>query len=239
MRISLLSFILVFLSQSINAQNLSEFYSKSDKLFSNYVKNGMVDYSAIASNKSDIKDLYITIAKANLVNASPDEKKAFYINAYNVIVIYQIVKYYAYHQKSPMDQGGFFDQIKHVVAGAPMTLNALEIKYLLRPYEDARIHFVLACAAKSCPSLANWAYMPDKLEKQLESRTKLALNDGDWLKIKGADQKVLLSKIFSWYETDFTREGTVLEFINKYRKSPIPDTYQIDYYEYDWNLNEG
>ena len=34
-------------------------------------------------------------------------------------------------------------------------------------------------------------------------------------------------------------ENTVIEFINKYRKTAIPASYSVVHYEYDWSLNEG
>ena len=65
----------------------------------------------------------------DLSSASAESKKAFYINAYNLIVIYQVSKFYPL--KSPLDKSGFFDKVKHQVAGEALTLNALELKTLV------------------------------------------------------------------------------------------------------------
>ncbi|MEL7004685.1 MAG: DUF547 domain-containing protein [Bacteroidota bacterium] len=222
------------------SQGLSAFTQKADKFFKEYVSDGRVKYGAVASDFSQMTQLYEQIGGMDLSASSDLEKKAFYINSYNLIVVYQIAKYYEFHKKSPMDQSGFFDKMKHKVAGEMMTLNVLEIRKLLFAYKDARIHFVLACAAKSCPPLASFAYTPSGLEKQLENRTRLSINDNDWLKVSSKDNKVLLSKIFDWYKRDFTSDGqTVLGFINMYRKQSIPASYQVAYYEYDWNLNSN
>ncbi|MEM6360586.1 MAG: DUF547 domain-containing protein, partial [Bacteroidota bacterium] len=48
-------------------------------------------------------------------------KNAFFVNAYNLIVIYQVAKFYPL--KSPLDRSGFFDRVKHTVAGESITLN--------------------------------------------------------------------------------------------------------------------
>jgi len=121
-----------------------------------------------------------------------------------------------------------------------MTLNFLEVKKLVLEYEDPLIHFALACAAESCPPLASAAYFPDQLQEQLKKRTRLSINDEDWIKVNSAQKKVEISKIFDWYKKDFGMTGmSVLEFINKHRKVRIPDDYEIGYYEYDWGLNEG
>ncbi|MEP2771363.1 MAG: DUF547 domain-containing protein [Fulvivirga sp.] len=223
----------------INANaSVSTFNAKTDKFFNRYVNNGMVAYKAIKSNLSEVAGLYAEIESMDLSSASDNEEKAFYINAYNVVVIYQVTKFYPL--KSALDQSGFFDKVKHKVAGESLTLNHLEIKKLIIPYQDPRIHFVLACAAKSCPPLASFAYTADQIDKQLEARTMLAINDAGWMKVDASENKVLVSKIFDWYKKDFTATGmSLLEFINKYRNKKIPNNYSVGYYEYDWSLNEG
>jgi len=238
MKTFLSALLLSFSIVTSQAASLTSFTDKADAFLNKYVKNGQVAYKSIKQNLSEISGLYSDIENMNLSSASDAEKKAFYINAYNLIVIYQVTKFYPL--KSALDQSGFFDKVKHKVAGENLTLNHLEIKKLILAYKDPRIHFVLACAAKSCPPLASFAYMPATLDKQLEDRTKLALNDKDWLKVKPAENKVLLSKIFEWYKKDFAMTGmTVLDFINKYRSNKIPESYNVGYYEYDWSLNES
>ncbi|GCC52147.1 DUF547 domain-containing protein [Chryseotalea sanaruensis] len=230
--------LLVFITTLSTFANSSKaFTEKADAFFKKYVKNGSVAYKAINLDKAEITSLYKEIGKMNLSSFSVNEKKAFYINAYNIIVIYWVAEYYPL--KSPLDKSGFFDKVKHKVAGEDLSLNALEIKKLLLPYKDGRFHFVLACAAKSCPPLASFAIHPEKLEEQLNERTTMALNNGEWLRVVTADKKVALSKIFDWYKGDFTQKGSAIEWINQYRKMKIPTDYVIEYYEYNWSLNEG
>lgn len=230
--------VLSFVGVTGNTQDFPSFIQKSDKFFKQYVIDGSVKYGAIAGSFDEMTQLYNEIGGMNLSAASDQVKKSFYINAYNLIVVYQIAKYYEFHKKSPMDQSGFFDKMKHKVAGEMMTLNVLEIRKLLFSYKDARVHFVLACAAKSCPPLASFAYKPEILDQQLNQRTKMSVNDNEWLKVRPGESKVLLSKIFDWYKRDFIAgDQNVLQFINKYRSQNIPLNYAVDYYEYDWNLN--
>lgn len=229
-------FILLGIAQ-VNAKDVQLFNQQADSFFKLHVANGRVDYKNISHKLSEISSLYNEIGIMNLSSASAAEKKAFYINAYNLIVIYQVAKYYPL--SSPLDQSGFFDKVKHQVAGESLTLNHLEIKKLLLTYKDPRIHFALACAAQSCPPLASFAYEPDKLDQQLDIRAKVALNDKDWLKVNSSENKVLLSKIFDWYKKDFAATGmSLIEWINQYRVNKIPSSYNVGYYEYNWALNE-
>ncbi len=236
MKLTLL-FVLSLLQVITTNKDLTLFTLQADKFFSKYVENGSVAYSKISTQRNEIEGLYAQVAAARLNDTDDDTKKAFYANAYNIIVIYWVTKYYPL--KSPMDDSGFFDKVKHNVAGEMMTLNALEIKKILVPYKDARFHFALACAAKSCPPLASFAYTPEKVEQQLTERTRLALNSKTWVKVYANQKRVEVSKIFDWYKNDFNREAkSTLEWINQYRKEKIPSNYAVGFYEYNWALNE-
>jgi hypothetical protein len=231
---------LLFLATSLmsfGGDQLSAFTSSSDYFLKKYVSNGSVAYTKIKQNIGEVEALYALIGKMYLSGVDVAMQKSFYINAYNIIVIYWVAKHYPL--KSPLDNSGFFDKVKHKVAGEEITLNSLEIKRLLFPYKDARLHFALACAAKSCPPLASFAYTPVTLDKQLTERATAALNNPGWLKINNAEKKVELSKIFEWYKKDFTADGkTELEWINQYRKEKIPATYAVGFYQYNWVLKE-
>lgn len=236
MKTLLMVCILSICSLAPSAASVHSLIQEVDQLLKKEVKNGQVDYQHIKQNFQVIDKLYQQIGSADLNGLSDAEKKAFYLNAYNIIVIHEVAKYYPL--KSPMDKSGFFDKVRHVVAGENLSLNALEIKKIIQPYHDPRIHFALACAAKSCPPLASFAYDPEKLDAQLDERAKLSLNNNNFIRVKGEEKKVLVSKIFDWYKKDFTQDGqTVLDFINQYRDNPINDSYSVDCYEYNWQLN--
>jgi len=95
----------------------------------------------------------------------------------------------------------------------------------------------LVCAAKGCPPIIAEAYRPETLEKQLQQQTVKAMNSSDFVKIQ--KDKVLLSELMKWYQQDFTKEGvSLIEYINSYRKTPIPASLKVEFYNYNWELNE-
>jgi hypothetical protein len=219
------------------AAGIVSFNTEADAFFKKYVSNGLVAYRSVKKNILETEGLYKKIGEAELKGMSDLEKKAFYINAYNIIVIYWVAKNYPL--KSPLDYIGFFDVVKHKVAGEEMTLNELETEKLLLVFKDPRIHFALSCAARGCPPLAAFAYLPSSLDKQLDERTTQALNNPNWIKVYPAQMRVELSKIFEWYRKDFLGTGkTAIEWINQFRKEKIPASYAVGFYEYDWGLNE-
>ena len=236
MRVTSLTLLILAIQMTVFASDIKSFTINTDAFLKKYVVNGQVAYARLKQNVAEAENLYHEINMMNLTKSDEAEKKAFYINAYNIVVIYAVVKHFPI--KSPMDKAGFFDTIKHIVAGESLTLNELERKKLLQPYRDGRFHFVLVCAARSCPSLANFAYTPEKIEDQLTERTALTLNDKEWLKVYPKQKKADISKIFEWYSDDFKSGGkTVLDWINQFRIEKIPSSYAVGFYEYDWSLN--
>ncbi|HEY5691313.1 MAG TPA: DUF547 domain-containing protein [Cyclobacteriaceae bacterium] len=229
--------LIISISGVSKAYDLADFTKSADSFLKKYVNSGSVAYTKIKTHRAEIDELYNNIGKVSLADADSQFKRAFYINAYNLIVIYSIVQHYPV--KSPMDIEGFFDKKDHLVAGEQLTLNKLEKDKLISTYKDARLHFVLVCAAKSCPPLLNGAFTKENVEDQLEQRTKITVNNGRWLRVDSKQKRVELSKIFEWYSSDFTTDGkSVLNWINRFRTTKIPIDYQVAYYEYEWALNE-
>ena len=112
------------------------------------------------------------------------------------------------------------------------SLNQIEHEIIRPQFNDARIHFAVNCAAKSCPPLYNRAYTETNVNDYLEKRTKLFINDRNFNQIVPMGAKV--SKIFEWYKEDF---GDLRDYINKYSKTKLNRAAQIDFKEYDWSLN--
>jgi len=213
------------------------FFAHTNALLSEHVQNGYIDYASIKSSDGSLDKLIEYIASAAVHTFSDQEAKAFFINAYNLLVIDAILEHYPV--KSPMDIKGFFDKQKHKVGGEMITLNALENEKIRAKYDDPRIHFVLVCAAKGCPRILDGAYYPDKLNEQLEKQTRKALNDDYFIRIQPNKNKVLISQIFNWYQGDFVKqEKELINYINLFRDKKLDPGYHIGYYEYDWKLND-
>ena len=231
----LIGFALVFSSMSFAQSIDKQFFNEVDALLKANVVNGQVNYAAIKGS-SELNKLINQIASADLTNLDDNTIQAFYINAYNLNVINQVLKNYPLN--SVMDQSGFFDKSSIRVANQPLTLNKLEKDNLFAVYNDARFHFVLVCGANGCPPITNFAYTPSGLESQLEQQTKSALNDNGF--IKSGIESVELSEIFDWYASDFGKNNAeVISYINKYRTNKISSEAKVKYYTYDWSLNDS
>ncbi len=232
-RIYLVLLIHLHIFYSLNAQNSDKSpYREIDHFYKNYITTGLVDYKLLKSNVNELDSIVKILGK--YTPSGDQDRKAFLINAYNIFTIKQLTT--AYPVQSPQEINGFYDNKIFFLFGEKFSLNEIENEELRKVYKDPRLHFVLVCGALGCPPIINDAYTPENLESQLTNQTKLALNNINFLKFEG--DKALLSEIFKWYESDFKKQQTVLEFINQYREEKIPDEYSIDYYPYDWRINE-
>ena len=218
------------------SQGTADFFSKADTFFSTYIKNGRVDYNAIKANPAAIDELLELGKTLSVAKEDASTYQAVWINGYNLLVIKGILDNYPV--KSPLDIKGFFDITKRDFGGKQITLNDIENVLLRGNFpKEARFHFVLVCAGIGCPPIIDEAYLPNTLESQLQRQTELALNNPDFVRVKG--KKVLISQIFEWYKGDFTQEGqNEVEFINRFRKEKINTSAKVGYYPYDWALNE-
>ncbi len=227
--------LIIFSSSLAYTQKVDKsYFDEVDDFLKSTVTSGLIDY-AKAKTDPKLNVLISKIETADLTDLSEDTKKAFLINAYNLNVIQQITE--SYPTTSPMDISGFFDSKKIIVGGDKMSLNTLEKDHLLKPYGDARYHFVLVCGAVGCPPITDFAYTPEDLDDQLDTQTKLAINNPEFIKVK--DNKVELSQIFKWYVSDFGgSKNRVVDYINKYKTTPIDSDAKVSYYQYNWALND-
>jgi len=218
----------------LSAQENILFFDEAEAVFSNFVIDGSVDYKALLSHPGQLEK---ALAVAKDVRVSSNDKntyKAFWINAYNLAVLKGVIDNYPL--KSPLDKAGFFDKTTYDLGGKSITLNDIENKMLRAKFDDARMHFVLVCGAKGCPSLLSKSYLPSNVEKLLEQQTIKALNNSSFIKV--SEGKVAFSEIFKWYKEDFVKEGqTEIDFLNKYRKEKVPANAKVTYYSYDWRVN--
>lgn len=205
-----------------------------------YVQDGRVDYEGLRQNRMEEMDRFVeALATADLDVMEHDEKVAFLLDAYNGLVVYQIVT----EQDAPdsaRKRARFFRGRRYTVAGESKTLDNIEHDALRPLAEDPRVHFVLVCGANSCPQLKASSFLAARdLDKTLDEAAREYINNPQNVAIDKTRRTVVLNKIFDWYADDF---GDVLKFVSGY----LPHSQQqllksgkwkIDYRDYDWSLN--
>ncbi|BDS14350.1 DUF547 domain-containing protein [Aureispira anguillae] len=232
-RISIyLMFFLAFYSTSIKGQTLNAFFEQSNLFFTTYAHHNRVQYKVLQNDGDLLNTLTDQLAKIDLKEATVIEQKAFYINAYNLLVIKNIVVHYPI--ASPNEIVEFWDELTHEIAGERYTLERLKEK-ILAQFSDPLLHFVLVDGTVSAAPIANFAYMPTKLKEQLENRTIEALNSSKFIEYNQSLEEVVVPALFKAYPNSF--QPSILGFINQYRVQKIPTEAQLRYAFYDGTIN--
>jgi hypothetical protein len=237
-RIILLLYTLSF-SAGVFAQQLDkDFFSNSQDFFSKYVYNGKVKYEAVKKDSVLVNKLIEQIGSYDLRIAGKYTRKAFCLNAYNILVIKSVSDNYPV--ESVLDIKGFFDQKTYTFAGEELTLNEIDKTKIGNEFDvDPRVHFWLNHAAIGDPELYKNAMMIYNINDLLDQQTKAALNNNDFIGVDTEGKEVLVPMLFKLNEKDFTSDGkTILEFINHYRKEKINPDFKISFYPCNYDLND-
>jgi hypothetical protein len=228
---------------------------------------GMVDYASLKEQR-DLLDAYVVTLEMMDPKVYEQWKRpdqvAFWINAYNALTLRAIIDHHpitpqpgreAFPKNSIRQIPGVWDHRPARVMGMKITLDHIEHKILRGDFQEPRIHMALVCAAVSCPPLRNEPYRGATLDAQLDDQARRFLSDLRRFHIDRAKNEVWASEIFKWFVDDFLPGATAADethvaqrkslaaFASKYvseadRKFLAGTTYTVQYFKYDWTLNE-
>ena len=195
-----------------------------------------------------------------------EERLAFWINLYNVLVIHGVVALGI--RDSVKEVARFFQRVQYQIGDMFFTPHEIEhgilrgnrrppaslfrvfrgkdarSQWTIEPM-DPRVHFTLVCASSSCPPIE--VFTPENLEKELTVSGQTFLNAGG-VKIDKKRNRVSLSRIFKWYGNDFGPTlAERLRFIAPYLYDQKERGYllnnaqngTVEYQDYDWRLNRS
>ncbi len=205
------------------------------------VKNGVpftgVAYSALKASGA-VNGLAYQIAQFSLVRLeSPKERLAFYINAYNILVLKVVLDRWPLERIR--DAGSAFHPVWKNPAGklGGRTVSLDEIEHrVLRRMGDARIHFAIVGACISCSNPRPEPYTAARLDGQLDDQVRRFLrNEAKGLRL--GENRIHASKVFARYREDFDRVGGIDAFIRRYRGGLPPQLSIKADLPFDWSLN--
>ncbi len=244
----ILSILLIFgcaLCLSFQAHSIPPSHSIWNNLLKKYVsKEGAVNYKGFIADKNTFEE-YLNILSTTPSQASwsKEERLVYWINAYNAFTVKLIIDHYPV--KSIKDIGAklaipglnsVWDAKFITIGGKKYSLNNIEHGILRKKFNEPRIHFAVVCASYSCPPLRAEAYSAEHIERQLTEQTRIFLSDKRKNVI--SSDKLQISKIFSWFKGDFTKNTSLIDFLNKYTDTNISASAKMSHLSYDWQLNE-
>ena len=218
-------------------------------------EEGYVDYDLIEAER-DVLDRYIAfIAKEKPSLPVSMIRHAFWLNAYNALVIFQVLE--RDRPDSVMDVrgwvpkagSGFFVETAFTVDGNELSLWEIEHERVRMRILEPRDHAALNCASRSCPPMRRGIYTGKGLKIQLNEQMTRWVNDPE----RGVyieDGVLWANPIFSWYQHDFefwTAGLSLCAFTARFAHQPLRSEIlslnregcPTAFYEYDWRLNDA
>ena len=244
----------------------SDLHAPFERLLDTYVREGNVYYRTLRSERAAL-DRYIAalnVPEKTLATWSPQERQAFWINAYNALVLRTVVNAYPIAGKSPdyppnsiRQIPGAFERVRHTVGGRTMTLDDIE-QAMLTEFGDARMLLALGRGAVDSPRLKSEAYTADRLEAQLTVAVKECAIRVACVEINRGLDTLKVSPLIGWREAHFVKTfadgGTrwpnrspieravmsmvYLHLFPREQELLMRDTLKMVYGDFNWQLND-
>jgi hypothetical protein len=230
-----------------------------------YVRDGLVYYRALQSDRSRL-DRYVSGLATASIDALPvDERKAFWLNAYNAVVLRTVIDAYPiatrskeYPAGSIRQIPGAFERRSHRIAGRTLTLDEIE-QTVLPGFDDPRLYLALGRGAVGSGRLRSEAFDSAQLDRQLGDVARECTTRAQCVFIDRSSDRVLISSIFSWRQEEFVKAYAPSAETLFNGRSPIEramlaliapglltiereflarNTFAVEYTPFDWALND-
>ena len=259
---------------SVTAQNyrpspeLEALHVPFDALLDPHVRDGLVYYRTLQANRARLNRYLASLGSPAVVSGystwSDDQKKAFWLNAYNALVLHTVITHYpirgtakGYPANSIRQIPGAFDKIQHRVAGKQLTLDQIETT-VIAGFNDPRMYLALGRGAVGSGRLRSEAFSAKAVDRQLDQTKEQFAVTPRWSKVDALTGKVSISPILSWRAPAFIKEYAD-EAFDLPKREPIElavigflrphlldaeeefirkNTFQLTYEPFDWRLND-
>ena len=236
-----------------------------DQILDLNVRDGFVYYRALKGERAKLDGYVTQLGGAAIDKESRDAQIAFWLNAYNALVLKTVVDHYPiqghsteYPGRSIRQIPGAFDRVQHRVAGRMLTLDQIE-QTVLQAFQDPRLYLAIGRGAVGGGRLRSEAFQPARLEAQLTEVANECASRSQCIQIDRGQNKVSASAIFSWREKDFVAayanaapapfadrspiERAILAFVQPRlltteKEFLARNQFQVAYSSFDWTLND-
>jgi uncharacterized protein DUF547 len=236
-----------------------------DLILDTYVRDGFVYYRALKLERRRLDEYVRQIGSTEVDKRTKNEQLAFWLNAYNALVLRTVIDNYPaprrsteYPARSIRQTPGAFERLTHRVAGRMLTLDQIE-QTILPKFADPRVYFALGRGAVGGGRLRSESFTADNIDKQLAEVASECVTRAECTQVDAVMDRLLASAIFSWREKEFvaaygdkaapvyaTRspiERAILAFVQPRLLQTERDvldknTFKLAYKPFDWALND-
>ena len=243
----------------------ADMHAALDRILDIYVRDGYVYYHALKVERAalDRYAMSLDIAPDQLARMTEADRRAFWLNAYNALVLRTVINAYPIKGKAttypPSSVGklpGAFDRVKHRVAGQVLTLD--EIENLIAGFGDARLLLALGRGSIGSGRLRSEVYRGARLEEQLNDAVKGFVRHARNFKLDREGATLKVTPLLSWRSQHFIAsfasgtdkwanrtpiERAVVAMAHTHlfpsEKAVLDlNTFQMSFGEFDWRLND-
>ncbi|HZM37098.1 MAG TPA: DUF547 domain-containing protein [Burkholderiales bacterium] len=211
-----------------------------------------LDYAGMAKDRGALKAYLAALSAvrdAEFKAWPRNERMAFLINAYNAFTVEKVLTRYP-DIRSIWDFGKIFgnpfkDEF-FTLLGERRSLDGIEHGMLRPQYREPRVHYAVNCASVGCPMLREEAYLPARLEAQLEEQARRFLSDRSRNRYEPGGGKLQVSRIFDWFAEDFEPRARYFAPYAELladgaagRDAVRGGRAGLEFLDYDWSLNDS
>lgn len=202
------------------------------------IQSALVDYQRWAADPNHAEAVRRLLA-TNPATLDGAAKTAFWINAYNLLIIDLIIR--QNEQETIENVGSVLDDPERSftwdIYGTAVTLDQIA-RDKLQTRHDPRLHFALANARLSGPDLALEPYRGETLNDQLNQHVQQFLrNPTKGLYARGTVLEI--SALFKRYKSNFLLHGGTESFLQQHRPDLPANATIYGYFPVNSSLNGG
>jgi hypothetical protein len=229
------------------------------------VRDGFVYYRALKAARGGLDGFVNALATVAVDKLPKNEQLAFWLNAYNALVLRTVIDHYPIHGRAPEYPArsirqipGAFERLTHRVGGRTVTLDQIE-QTVLPAFDDPRVYLALGRGAVSSGRLRSEAFTAAELERQLAEVANECLTRPECVQFDREAGRMSVNAIFSWREREFAAayadktppafasrspiERAIVAFVQPRLLTTEKDflmknTFEMVYKKFDWTLND-
>lgn len=207
----------------------------------------LINYASLSHDDlTTIKRYIAEMKQIDIDQYNRQEQLAYWINLYNALTIQTVASYYPVGDIQEINispglfsngpWGGTLVYIKNT----PLSLDDINNRIIRPIWNDSRTHYALTDATMGAPNLSNRAYQGSSIDQQLNEAAATYVNSLRGVQL--VDGKLIISKIYEWYEEDFgASKQNVITHLSQFATGRLAkqlrQTHTVDSYMYNWHIN--
>jgi hypothetical protein len=207
----------------------------------------LFNYAAVSpADQRALKHYLEVLSLVKVGGLNKNEQLAFWINAYNAIVVQAILKSYPVESVLDVD-GNIFNRGPwkdnyFSVGGMPINLFNIRHNILFANWDDIRVIYTLSCGAIGCPNIGSKAVRGKHVGGYLNSAT-IAFINGPVAILKFDNGSIKTSRLFYWSKREFKkRKISLLSHLKFYAAGDmaykLKSVDRFAGYGFNWHLND-